>query len=92
MVGALLFRSVHNYLGIGLERDQAGIVEDRTADVPRAKLSESVVLEIIPRTSACGTQWFSVVVSRFHIPLIEVLDSTDSILASIAAVAEAPLR
>src|SRR5579864_2393000 len=28
----------------------------------------------------------------FRNPLIEVLDSTDSILASIAAVAEAPLR
>ena len=35
-----------------MERDQAGIVEDRSADVPRAKLSESVVLEIIPGTSA----------------------------------------
>jgi hypothetical protein len=42
--------------------------------------------------SACGTQWLSVAVSRFHIPLIEVLDSTDSILSSTAAIAEAPLR
>ena len=38
--------------GVDLERDQADIVEDRSVDVPRAKLFESVVLEIVTGKSA----------------------------------------